>query len=318
MGIVGGNKWEGPGGSPMGIFDRAVAELLPFVPKPLVGRFSRPYIAGSTLQSAVDTVRRLNAAGMMATLDVLGEDTRIPEQAASARDAYLRVLDEIDGSRLDSNVSVKLYQLGLKLDPELCFSNLRAIVARAAALDNFVRIDMEDSSCTDATLSLFDRLRLEFANCGVVLQAMLRRTWDDAVRLASFRAGIRLCKGIYVEPRRIAYQDRELINRNYALILEHLLEEGCYVGIATHDERLVWEALRLIRAFRLERAGYEFQMLLGVEEELRRMLVEDGHRLRVYVPFGEQWYAYSVRRLRENPRVAGMVARSVLRSSLRR
>jgi proline dehydrogenase len=207
---------------------------------------------------------------------------------------------------------VKLTQLGLKAAPEFCFQNLRAIVARAAQVGNFVRIDMEDSSCTDSTLELFVRLRSEFGNVGVVLQAMLRRTRRDAERLSRLRSNIRLCKGIYLEPRRIAFQDRELIRRNFLLVLERLLDQECFVGVATHDELLIWDALRLKEQLGLPAESLEFQMLLGVEEELRSILIREGHPLRVYVPFGRQWYAYSVRRLRENPRIAGMVARSVL------
>lgn len=301
----------------MSLFDRAVVGAIPLLPKPLVGLFSRRYIAGPRLEQAIDLTRRLNAAGMMATLDVLGEHITTLEQAEGHRQSYLAVLDEIHRTGVDSNISLKLTQIGLKVDPKACFRNLRSVVERAHAFGNFVRIDMEDSSCTDDTLALFGRLRTEFQNAGLVLQAMLRRTLADAEGLAAEGTNIRLCKGIYVEPRKVAYRDPELINRNYVLVLEHLLESGCYVGIATHDERLVWEALRLIRRFGLKRERYEFQMLLGVEEELRRILVREGHRLRVYVPFGEQWYAYSTRRLRENPKIAGYVAKAILRGGTR-
>jgi len=297
----------------MSLFDRLVVAALPIVPRPLVGRFSRRYIAGARLEDAVATVRALNAQGMLATLDVLGEHINRIEEAQAPRDAYLRVLDAIQQEKIDSNVSIKLTQLGLKLDPRVCAAHLRAVVARAAESGNFVRIDMEDSSCTDDTLRIYRELQSEgLTNTGVVLQAMLRRTPADAERLAKERAGVRLCKGIYVEPRPLAWNDREIVRRNYAWALERLLDGGCYVGIATHDEMLVWEALRLIARLGLPREAYEFQMLLGVEEELRRILVADGHRLRVYVPFGESWYAYSTRRLRENPRLAGTVARAVL------
>lgn len=297
----------------MSAFDRALGAALPIVPRPIVGYFSRRYIAGESLEDAFEVVRRLNRQGMMATLDVLGESVTEPAAAERARDAYLHVLDEIRSARIDSNVSIKLTQLGLLLDRQACYENIRAVVTRAHEQGSFVRIDMEDASCTSATLEIFQRLRREFTCVGVVLQAMLRRTIDDASELAASQANIRLCKGIYLEPRVIAFRDRELIRRNYTLILEELLEAGCYVGIATHDERLVWEALRLIRRHRLARERYEFQMLLGVDDELRSILVQAGHRLRVYVPFGDQWYAYSMRRLRENPRIAGYVARGVLR-----
>jgi proline dehydrogenase len=296
----------------MSAFDRVVGAVLPLVPKRIVGHFSRPYIAGSTLGEALAVVRRLNSQGMMASLDVLGENITSPAQADAAANSYLRVLEEIRKSGVDSNVSIKLTQLGLKVDPDGCFERIRRVVGRAQELGNFVRIDMEDSTCTTDTLEIHRRLRHELSRVGVVLQAMLRRTLGDADEFAMPGGNVRLCKGIYVEPRRIAYRDQELINRNYTLVLERLLSTGCYVGIATHDERLVWEALRLIRQVGVAREKYEFQMLLGVDEELRGILVDAGHRLRVYVPFGEQWYAYSVRRLRENPRIAGHVARSIL------
>ncbi len=297
----------------MSLFDRAVVSLLPLIPKPVIGRFSRRYIAGTNLAEALETVRSLERQGMRATLDVLGENVTSLNEAEVPRNAYLDVLRELHRTGIDSNVSVKLTQIGLLIDPEACYRNIRAIVSQARELGNFVRLDMEDSSCTTATLRIYRRLREEFENVGVVLQAMLRRTLADAEELVSIGANVRLCKGIYVEPRRLAYRDRELVNRNYALILERLLAKGCYVGIATHDEQLVWEGLRLINELNLGKDRYEFQMLLGVDEELRSILVEAGHPLRVYVPFGERWYAYSVRRLRENPRIAGYVAKSVLK-----
>lgn len=297
----------------MSLFDRAVVLALPAVPKPLVRHFSQPYIAGSRLDEAIATVRRLNSAGMMATLDILGEHIHRIEEASGPRDSYLALIDEIHRTGVDSNVSVKLTQLGLKLDPEACYRNIRTMVMRAKTHGSFVRIDMEDTSCTDDTLGIYRRLRAEgLDNVGVVLQAMLRRTLRDASELGREGANVRLCKGIYVEPRRHAYQDRELVRRSYVASLERLFAAGSYVGIATHDELLVFEALRLVEKLGLKAGQYEFQMLLGVEEELRRILVDAGHRLRVYVPFGEHWYAYSVRRMRENPRVAGHVARSIL------
>jgi proline dehydrogenase len=213
-----------------------------------------------------------------------------------------------------ANVSVKLTALGLLMDKARCLENVRALVRAAAETSGFVRIDMEDAQCTDPTLAIYRDLRAEFpGRVGVVLQARLRRTIDDIGALTARPANVRLCKGIYLEPRGIAYTDAEIIRDNFTLALERLLERNAYVGIATHDERLVWEALRLIRKFGLAPAQYEFQMLLGVEEELRRILLRAGHRLRVYVPYGEEWYAYSVRRLRESPQIAGHALRALLR-----
>jgi proline dehydrogenase len=299
----------------MSLLDRALARSLPAVPKPILRRLSRRYIAGARWEDAARVVRSLAAEGAMATLDILGELNHNLEEAERSVQAYVDVLRRIHEEKLPAtNVSVKLTALGLLLDREFCLDGMRRILAVATELDNFVRIDMEDSRCTDGTLDLFQVLRREFpGRVGPVLQARLRRTLDDAEKLAREPLNVRLCKGIYLEPRRIAYGDPEIVRANFVLVLEHLLERGAYVGIATHDERLVFEALRLVRRFGLSREQYEFQMLLGVDEPLRRMLIESGHRLRVYVPFGEQWHAYSLRRLRENPQIAGYVLRALLR-----
>jgi proline dehydrogenase len=290
-----------------------LARSLPLVPKPIVRRVSRRYIAGDTLAEAVATVRELNAGGFMATLDVLGEsvtDRSLVDVAARDYDAALRT---IVAERLDSNLSIKPTQFGLKLDFDHCLEMVRRLVVQARDVGNFVRIDMEDSSCTSATLDLYRRLRGDgLDNVGVVLQAYMRRSLAD-VRALPSDANIRLCKGIYVEPHAVAYQDRALVNRNFVRLLEELLDRGSYVGIATHDEELVWEACRLLDRRGLPAAGYEFQMLLGVAEPLRALIRRDGHRLRVYVPFGPHWYAYSLRRLKENPRMAGYILSALVR-----
>jgi proline dehydrogenase len=295
------------------LLDRAIVGLLPMVPKPIVGRFSRPYIAGAAVEDAVRVVRELNSRGAMATLDVLGEHINASQEADRALESYLALLETIRQEKLDSNVSVKLTQLGLKLDLEKCYGRIEQVVDRAADTANFVRLDMEDSSCTDDTLAIYRRLNDRHRNVGIVLQAMLRRSASDIEQHSSLRPNVRLCKGIYVEPRAIAYRDREIIRSSYRELLDMLFSSGSYVGIATHDELLVFEALALIRKHRLDRSAYEFQMLLGVDEALREILIKSGHRLRVYVPFGDHWYAYSVRRLKENPHMAGTIARATLR-----
>jgi proline dehydrogenase len=299
----------------MSLVDRAIALVLPAVPKPVVGYFSRPYIAGSSADDAFRVVRSLAREGAMATLDILGEFVTASDEVEANAAAYTALLEKIRAEGLpDTNVSVKLTALGLTLDRELCLRKMRDLVGTAARLGNFVRIDMEDSPCTDATLAVYRTLRAEFpGHVGVVLQSRLRRTLDDVETLTEEPANFRLCKGIYLEPREIAYTDPELIRSNFTLALERMIERGAYVGIATHDERLAWEALRLVRRFSLPRDRYEFQMLLGVDETLRRILIRSGHRLRVYVPFGEKWHAYSMRRLRENPQVAGYILKALLR-----
>jgi proline dehydrogenase len=294
------------------LLDRAIVRVLPAVPRPVVRRISERYIAGTELEDACRVVRQLNDEGKMATIDVLGEEITEREEALEISREYDRVFEAIAHQGLDSNVSVKLTGLGLKLGYEFCRENLAALV-RAEAGSNFVRIDMEDSSCTDDTLRLYRELRAEgLDNVGIVLQAMLRRTVDDVRALAPFGLNVRVCKGIYLEPTEIAFQDYQEVRDNFVRALEALLDAGAYVGIATHDEWLVDEALRLLDRHDRERDEYEFQMLLGVRESLGDRLVRDGHRLRIYVPYGRHWYSYSLRRLQENPKIAGYIAADTL------
>jgi proline dehydrogenase len=287
------------------LLDRAIVRLLPAVPKPVVQRLSSRYIAGPALDDAIRVVRKLNAKGKMATIDVLGEDVTNPDEARAIAGQYHDVLARVDEEHLDSNISVKLTGLGLELDYGLCRENLEAVVGDAAARGSFVRIDMEDSSTTDRTLQLYRDVHGDgLDNLGVVLQAYLRRTLSDLPGLDN----VRLCKGIYVEPPALAFREYEAVRANYVRCLEALVQQGAYVGIATHDEHLIREALRIVRAAGLEREQYEFQMLLGVRPDRADELVADGHRLRVYVPYGSHWYEYSVRRLQENPKMAGYIA----------
>jgi len=298
----------------MGIIDRAIAESVPVVPRPIVRRISRRYIAGDTLDEAVETVRDLNRQGCVATIDVLGESTESKADAATTLRDYKRVIDALDEHDLRSGISVKLTGLGLTLDEGLCRANLEEIVEYAGAKKRFVRVDMEDSPYTGVTLDMVLDLYGGHENIGAVIQAYMRRSLEDVQRLTEAGVSVRLCKGIYDEPRGIAYKDFDTVRENYRLLLEELLKGGSYVGIATHDEFLVWHALRLIHQLDVPKHRYEFQMLLGVDEELRGILVGAGHKLRVYVPFGEEWHEYSSRRLKENPRIAGYVAKDVLGS----
>jgi proline dehydrogenase len=291
------------------IFDRAIVRLLPAVPRPVVQKLSERYIAGPELKDAREAVRRINAEGKLGTIDVLGEEITTEEEAAAIVRAYQDVFADIERCGLDSNVSVKLTGLGLKLGHDLCRDNLRTVVEDAGSRGNFVRIDMEDSSTTDDTLDLYRELREEgHENIGVVLQAMLRRTQSDIAALGDLKPSVRLCKGIYVEPPDLAYQDFEAVRASFVRALEALLDAGRYVGIATHDEWLLAEGRRLVAEHGLAREAYEFQMLLGVRPELGDELAVEGHRLRIYVPFGRHWYAYSLRRLQENPKIAGYIA----------
>ena len=297
----------------MAILDRALVRMLPAVPRPLVQKLSERYIAGPELKDARETVRRVNAEGKLATIDVLGEEITTEDDAAAIVRAYQDVFADIEHCGLDSNVSVKLTALGLNLDYDVCRANLQVVVEDAASRGNFVRIDMEDSSTTDDTLRLYRALREQgHENVGVVLQAMLRRTHDDIVSLADLKPSVRLCKGIYVEPPELAYQDFDEVRTSYVRALEALLDAGSYVGIATHDEWLLDDGRRLIAERGLSRDEYEFQMLLGVRPQLGDELVREGNRLRIYVPFGRHWYAYSLRRLQENPKIAGYIAADTL------
>ena len=297
----------------MAILDRAIVRLLPAVPRPVVQKLSQRYIAGPELKDARETVRELNAEGKSATIDVLGEEITNEEDAAAIVRAYQDVFADIQRCDLDSGVSVKLTALGLNLGYEVCRANLSTVVEDAAARGNFVRIDMEDSSTTDDTLRLYRELReTGHDNVGVVLQAMLRRTQNDVRALADLKPSVRLCKGIYVEPPEIAYQDFDEVRASFARALEELLDTGSHVGIATHDEWLLDEGRRLVAERGLAQSDYEFQMLLGVRPELGDELVRAGHRLRIYVPFGRHWYEYSLRRLQENPKIAGYIAADTL------
>jgi len=283
------------------------------VPKTIVGRVARRYVAGETLDDAVRTLRSVNEEGAMGTVDVLGEEVHEPVKASASVAEYLKLVERIKDEKIDANISIKPTMLGLKIDQALCEENVTAIVNRAAELDNFVRIDMEDHTCTDATIQLYRRMRENHpARVGTVLQSYLHRTISDVNDLLPLDPNIRICKGIYREPRGIAWKDFETIRANFIYATEKLLSEGAYVGIATHDPYLVWAGMRLVDRLGLDRNRYEFQMLLGVDPELRRIILANGHRLRVYVPYGKDWYPYSIRRLRENPTVALHVMRAIL------
>jgi len=296
----------------MSVFNRLLVTTLPLVPKFIVGRVAARYVAGATLEETLNVVRRLNAEGAMATIDVLGEEVSERDKATAAVEEYIRVFQAIEQQKLDANVSVKPTLLGLKIDEGFCRDNIGRIAETAKASGNFVRIDMEDNTTTDATLRIYRELHGRLGNLGCVLQAYMRRTLRDIDELPAENPSVRLCKGIYVEPRKIAWKGYETVRANYVAALEKLLLRGVYVGIATHDEYLAAQAVALVDRHGVPRERYEFQMLLGVDDELRRILVAGGHRLRVYVPYGRDWYPYSMRRLRENPEVARHVLRALV------
>ncbi|MEK6571965.1 MAG: proline dehydrogenase family protein, partial [Bacteroidota bacterium] len=244
-------------------------------------------------------------------IDLLGEDILDRSEAIAAHDVCKEILRAIDREHLDSNLSLKLTQIGLKLDKSFCEQNLREIVALAREKKNFVRIDMEDHTCTDATLEIYRNVRREFDNVGIAIQAYMRRSESDVLELAKLKANFRLCKGIYIEPEIIAFKRKEEIRKNFLNLLSIMLRNGCYVGIATHDDVLIEGSGRILSEMKLSPEKYEFQTLLGVRERLRLKLRDDGHRVRVYVPYGKDWYPYSVRRLKENPAIAGYAIRTL-------
>jgi len=279
------------------------------MPERLVWQFSKKYIAGKTLQSAVDTVKDLNSKGILATLDVLGESITTKEEAITAKQKALEVFDAIVKNKLNANLSIKPTQMGLAIDKEFAYQNILELVKHANEINNFVRIDMEDSPYTDVTLDVYKRIYEEYSNLGVVLQAYLKRTYNDTILLNKLGTNYRLCKGIYIEPANIAYKDKQAIRDNFMKCLELMLKNGNYVGIATHDKYLIDKSYELIKTLNVPKDMFEFQMLLGVREDLRDKINKDGYKIRIYVPFGDDWYKYSIRRLQENPNIAGHIVK---------
>lgn len=293
--------------------NRLIVAILQLLPKSLVRPFAMRYIAGENLEDGVRIIRNINSQNMMATVDVLGENIFTREESLLAVKACEDVLHSIQENHLQAYLSIKLTEFGLRVDEEFCYANVRGLLTIARSYKNFVRIDMEDSSITSGTLKLYERLRFGgFENVGVVIQAYLRRSEEDIQPLMEKKANVRLVKGIYVEPEAIAFKDREEIRGNYLKLLKKLLEAKCYVGIATHDDFLVQGAYQFIQEMKLQKSDYEFQMLYGVRRKLRDQIVASGHRMRIYVPFGRQWYSYSMRRFKENPQIARYVLQALL------
>jgi proline dehydrogenase len=283
----------------------------------LAKHFAKRFVAGETLAEALDVVRGLNARGISASLDLLGESVTNEREARAARDEYLRILERIRDARLDANVSVKLTAMGLDIDHELCVAVMQDILARAQAYDTFVRIDMEASAYTDVTLSLFEeRLYPTYKpHVGVVLQSYLYRTFADVEHMNALRARVRICKGAYREPPSVAYPDKKDVDANYVKCMRELMLRGNYPGIATHDQAIVNEAKRFAKEQGIAKDRFEFQMLYGVRRDLQDALVRDGYRMRVYVPFGTQWYPSLMRRLAERPANVAFITGNVIREA---
>ncbi len=295
----------------MSVINNIIVSVVQVLPKSVVGFFSHKYIAGESLDSAVSLVKDLNAKGIYATLDVLGESVTNEEEALRAFENAMKVFDAIVEHNLKANISIKPTQLGLSFDEQFACEQIRKLVKRTNEIDNFVRIDMEDSQYTDATIKIYKSVFEEFGNVGIVLQSYLKRSYNDTVILNKLGTNYRICKGIYVEPASLAYKDKQMIRDNFLKMLECMFKNGNYVGIATHDEYLIDKAYRLIKELNIPNNKFEFQMLLGVREDLRNKINNDGYKIRIYVPFGEDWYAYSIRRMQENPQIAGYIVQNI-------
>ncbi len=290
-----------------------IVKIVRLMPKSLVRVFANRYIAGDSLDDAVKLVKELNSDGIMATMDVLGEAITSKVEAVEAQTKAMEVLKAISANSLNSNLSIKPTQFGLMIDEEFCYKLVKELVEYATTINNFVRLDMEDSDTTDKIIALYTRLRKEYSNVGIVIQAYLRRSFADAEKLNALDTNYRLCKGIYREHESIAFHSKEEIRKNYMKVVEAMLTEGKFVGIATHDDTLIDASRQLIIDKNIDDGKYEFQMLLGVREDLRRQIRKNNEKLRIYVPFGKDWYAYSIRRLKENPNMAMDITKNIFR-----
>lgn len=299
------------------MFNKMIAAMLPFFPKKFIWLFSKSYISGETIEDAMRVSKDLNSKSIRVTLDVLGEFIKTLDEAEVNKKDYLNLIDISFRNKIDGNFSAKPTSFGLLIDKEVCYRHLREIVAKAASYNGFIRIDMEDSPCTDMEIELYRRLKKEFPlNVGLVIQAYLKRTLTDIRNMMDMHTpdaplSFRLCKGIYVEPADIAFKKYEEINSHYLEDLEFMLKNGIKVGIATHDKPLIEGAYRLIEKYKVSKDMYEFQMLYGVTPGLRESVVKAGHHMRVYVPFGEKWFGYSTRRLKENPKMAAHIIKAI-------
>jgi proline dehydrogenase len=301
------------------MINKLFAAILPYMPKKLVWIFSRQYIAGETVEQAIAHAKKLNEQGILTTIDVLGEFITTLEEAEANKSEYLEVIEAAEKAQVNGNYSLKPTSFGLLLDKDVAYQHIREVVAKAAYFGNFVRIDMEDSPCTEMEIELYRKLKAEFpGNVGLVVQSYLKRTHQDILNMRDinsedFPVNLRVCKGIYVEPEEIAYQKYEEVNAHFLADVELMLQEKMYPAVATHDVSLVEGVYKLLEKYHVPRERYEFQMLFGVTPALRKSILDRGHRMRVYVPFGKQWCGYSTRRLKENPKMAGVIIKALFK-----
>ncbi len=299
------------------MINKLISNILPYMPKKLVWVFSKEYIAGETIEEAIAASKKLNEQGILTTIDVLGEFIKNLDEAEANKQEYLEVIEAAEKAGVDGNYSLKPTSFGLLLDKEVAYKHIREIVVKAASFDNFVRIDMEDSPCTDLEIELFRKLKKEFPkNVGLVFQSYLKRTHQDIKDLKDLHSdevplNFRLCKGIYVEPASIAYKKYEEINQHFLEDIELMFKEKMYPAIATHDKPIIEGTYKFIEKYNVSKDMYEFQMLYGVTPALRKSIIDKGHKMRVYVPFGKQWFGYSTRRLKENPKMASVILKAI-------
>jgi len=295
----------------MNWFNKMLVGVMPIAPRPIVGMVAKRYIAGETLEEGIEKVRSLNERGYIGTMDVLGESVTDKAGTQKPMDMYRKLIGAVgDNPDIQTGISVKLTQLGLSIDKEFCWENMQELIALGKEIDLFIRIDMEDSSVTSDTLEIFERSLQKYSNMGIVIQAYMKRSRDDIQHLIELGVNVRLCKGIYNEPASIAYKDKEEIRENYIELAKMYLDAGKYIGIATHDDYLIDHLYTYIKNKNISKDQYEFQALLGVPiDNILDNLVSEGNTVRIYIPFGEDWYAYSSRRLKENPDIAGYVVK---------
>ena len=286
----------------MGILNSLVVGTAPLMPKFMIGKIASVYVAGDSLEDGLKLAKKLNEKGFSATLDLLGEEVENRKQTNQIRNSYCELLDGIANWGIDCNVSLKLTALGLKIDEELCWDNLSVVLDKAREYNNFIRLDMENSEVTDSTIRLCKKGQNYYSKCGTVLQSYMKRTMKDIDELKTHNTNIRLCKGAYKESEEIAYQDYQEIRNNYLKSAEKMIDNGIYIGLATHDQWLIENLEKLIEEKGYDNKMYEFQALSGVPiDNILERLIKDGHNVRYYIPYGPEWYAYSLRRMRENP-----------------
>lgn len=300
------------------MLNKLIASTLPYFPKKFIWIFSKKYVAGETIEECITAARQLNLKGIYITVDLLGEFIKTIDEAEKNKKDYLKIIEKFSEEIILGNFSIKPSSFGLLIDKDKCYKYIREVVKKASEINSFIRIDMEDSQCTTDEIELYKKLKSEYPrNVGIVFQAYLKRTITDIENLLAENINndsnldFRLCKGIYIEPEEISYKDYGDVRSNYLKILELMFKNNIYAGIATHDTYLIEEAIKLIQNYSVPDNMYEFQMLYGVAPNLRDRIVSEGHKMRVYVPYGKQWFGYCSRRIKENPKMVWDIMKAI-------